>query len=212
MVLIKGNSGNFLELAQTPFALYKNSHLHLFETSKISSLKFQGEVMMMNKILSDWVFCKILITIIMKKNKIFIEIVVLLLVVLFLYTAVSKFVDFKGFTYDLNNQPFPNSLTPFLKWLLPITEISIVISLLFEKTRSIGLHASFIVMSIFTIYTGLVLFHVFEYVPCSCGGVIKNLTWPQHLIFNLFFVFIIGLAIKATKDDKNSQLFYNQLQ
>ncbi|WP_336732726.1 MauE/DoxX family redox-associated membrane protein, partial [Chryseobacterium sp. VD8] len=92
----------------------------------------------------------------MQKKRIFTEIVVVLLVILFLYTGVSKFVDFKGFTYDLNNQPFPNSLTPLLRWLIPLTEISIVIALLFEKARLIGLYASLFLMSLFTIYTALV--------------------------------------------------------
>lgn len=150
----------------------------------------------------------------MQKKKIFVEIVVLLLVILFLYTAVSKFVDFKGFTYDLNNQPFPNSLTPILKWVIPITEILIVISLLSEKTRQIGLYSSLILMSLFTVYTILVLSHVFEYVPCSCGGVIEKLTWPQHFIFNLFFVVITLLAIKTNSKNRNQsdQLQYQHIQ
>lgn len=148
----------------------------------------------------------------MQKKRILSEIVVVLLVILFLYTAVSKFVDFRGFTYDLNNQPFPDSLTPILRWLIPLTEISIVFTLIFERTRYIGLYASLILMSLFTIYTALVLIKVFEYVPCSCGGVIKNLSWPQHLIFNLFFVVITFLAIRENKKNHNNQLLYNQLQ
>lgn len=146
----------------------------------------------------------------MRNKKLVIEIVVLLLVILFLYTGLSKFMDFKGFTYDLNNQPFPNSFTPILKWLIPITEIAIVATLLFEKTRTIGLYASVILMSLFTIYTALVLLHVFEYVPCSCGGVIKHLTWPQHLIFNLFFVFITFVAIRFSNRKSLHQYTYSQ--
>ncbi|MGK6342544.1 MauE/DoxX family redox-associated membrane protein [Chryseobacterium sp. DT-3] len=145
----------------------------------------------------------------MQKKRILTEVVVVLLVILFLYTAVSKFVDFKGFTYDLNNQPFPNDLTPILRWLIPITEISIVLTLLFERTRLIGLYASCILMGLFTVYTALVLFKVFDYVPCSCGGVIKNLTWPQHLFFNLFFVIISFLAIRANRKNAIEQLQYN---
>lgn len=144
----------------------------------------------------------------MRNKKLIIEIVVLLLVVLFLYTGVSKLVDFKGFTYELNNQPFPNSFTPLLRWLIPITEIAIVAALLFEKTRLIGLYSSLLLMTLFTIYTALVLFHVFEYVPCSCGGVIKYLTWPQHLLFNLVFVSITFIAIKQHNREK-LQINYN---
>lgn len=148
----------------------------------------------------------------MQKKRIFTEIVVVLLVVLFLYTAASKFIYFKGFTYDLNNQPFPDSLTPILKWLIPLTEISIVLALLVERTRITGLYLSLILMSLFTVYTALVLFHIFEYVPCSCGGVIKNLTWPQHLIFNLFFVILTFISIRFSNKNHTNQLLYNHLQ
>jgi putative oxidoreductase len=145
----------------------------------------------------------------MRNKKLITEIAVLLLVFLFLYTGVSKFVDFKGFTYDLNNQPFPNGLTPVLRWIIPLTEIAIVILLLFEKSRLAGLYASAVLMSMFTLYTALVLLHVFEYVPCSCGGVIKQLTWPQHLVFNIFFVVISLLAIRAYKQEEKHNLIYN---
>ncbi|MDR6919487.1 MauE/DoxX family redox-associated membrane protein [Chryseobacterium sp. 2987] len=148
----------------------------------------------------------------MQSKRVFTEIVIILLALLFMYTAVSKFVDFKGFVYDLNNQPFPNSLTPILKWLIPLTEISIVITLLFEKTRLIGLYASLALMSLFTVYTALVLLLIFEYVPCSCGGVIKELSWPQHLVFNLFFVTIIFAALRINKNNTKTQLLYNQTQ
>ncbi|OJX54854.1 MAG: hypothetical protein BGO88_02985 [Flavobacterium sp. 38-13] len=131
----------------------------------------------------------------MRARKLFVEVTVALLVVLFLHTAISKFLDFKGFVYDLNNQPFPNSFTPYLAWLIPLTELVIVCFLLFEKTRLAGLYASLVLMSAFTVYTCLVLLDVFAYVPCSCGGVVSYLTWAQHFFFNLFFVVIISIAI-----------------
>jgi hypothetical protein len=46
-------------------------------------------------------------------------------------------------------------------------------------------------MGLFSGYT-LIILHAFSYIPCSCGGIIKRLTWRQHLVLNLFFV---GLAI-----------------
>jgi putative oxidoreductase len=136
----------------------------------------------------------------MRARKLFVEVTVALLVVLFLHTAISKFLDFKGFVYDLNNQPFPNSFTPYLAWLIPITELVIVCCLLFEKTRLAGLYASLILLLVFTVYTCLVLLNVFAYVPCSCGGVVSYLTWAQHFYFNLFFVVITSIAIALNRD------------
>lgn len=100
----------------------------------------------------------------------------------------------------MNNQPFPNWMTPFLVWGVPLIEVLIAVGLMFERTRTKALYASLILMSSFTIYTLTVLMHFFSYVPCSCGGVIKNLSWTQHLIFNLFFVVISLIAILLRKE------------
>jgi putative oxidoreductase len=128
----------------------------------------------------------------MNKRQVVLESISALLLMLFLYASISKFLDFQRFIGEMNNQPFPNSWTPFLVWTVPSLEIAISLTLIFERTRTAGLIASLVLMSLFTIYTGAILLHFFEYVPCSCGGVIRKLTWPQHLVFNLFFV---GLSI-----------------
>ena len=132
------------------------------------------------------------------KRKIIIEIISSLLILLFLYASVSKWLAFKTFIGDMNNQPFPNWMTPYLVTIIPVLEVLIAIGLIFEKTRVPALYASFILMMAFTIYTVAVLSHAFKYVPCSCGGVIKKLTWPQHLVFNLFFdaISLVGIWLK----------------
>jgi putative oxidoreductase len=131
----------------------------------------------------------------MSKKQVTLECVCALLILLFLYASISKFLDFKTFIDQMNNQPLPNSWTPFLVWSIPLVEIIISITLLFEYTRLLGLYASLVVMVIFTIYTGIVLLHFFPYTPCSCGGVIRHLTWSQHLILNLFYIAISVLGI-----------------
>jgi hypothetical protein len=101
----------------------------------------------------------------------------------------------------MNNQPFPNWMTPFLVWSIPFIEVLIAVGLIFEKTRVQSLYASLFLMLAFTIYTVVILLHAFKYIPCSCGGVIRKLTWPQHLFFNLFFVGISLLGIILKKRD-----------
>jgi putative oxidoreductase len=135
------------------------------------------------------------------KRKIIIEIISSLLILLFLYASVSKWLAFKLFMGEMNNQPFPNWMTPFLVWSIPFIEVIIAVGLIFEKTRIPALYASLLLMSAFTIYTIVVLLHAFKYIPCSCGGVIRKLTWPQHLFFNLFFVGISILGIILKKRD-----------
>jgi len=133
------------------------------------------------------------------KRKIIIEIISSLLILLFLYASVSKWLAFKTFIGEMNNQPFPNWMTPYLVWGIPVIEVLIAVGLMFEKTRVSALYASFVLMTAFTIYTVAILLHAFSYVPCSCGGVIRKLTWPQHLFFNLFFVGISLLGIWLKK-------------
>jgi len=132
------------------------------------------------------------------KRKIIIEIISSLLILLFLYASVSKWLAFKVFIGEMNNQPLPNWMTPYLVWGIPVIEVIIAIGLIFERTRIPALYASLVLMSAFTIYTIVILLHTFKYIPCSCGGVIRKLTWPQHLFFNLFFVgiSILGIVLK----------------
>jgi hypothetical protein len=135
------------------------------------------------------------------KRKIIIEIISSLLILLFLYASVSKWLAFKLFIGEMNNQPFPNWITPFLVWSIPFIEVLIAVGLIFEKTRVPALYASLFLMLAFTVYTVAILLHAFKYIPCSCGGVIRKLTWPQHLFFNLFFVGISILGIMLKKRD-----------
>jgi len=114
---------------------------------------------------------------------------------LFLYASISKFLDFQRFIGEMNNQPLPNSWTPFLVWTVPSLEIAISLALIFERTRMVGLIASLVLMTLFTIYTAVILLHFFDYVPCSCGGVIRKLSWQQHLVFNLLFVALSFIGI-----------------
>ena len=46
-------------------------------------------------------------------RKVVIEIIAALLVLLFLYASVSKLLGFSLFVDEMNNQPFPNWMTPF---------------------------------------------------------------------------------------------------
>jgi putative oxidoreductase len=131
----------------------------------------------------------------MSKKQVTLECVCALLILLFLYASISKFLDFKTFIDQMNNQPLPNSWTPFLVWSIPLLEIAISIGLLFEYTRPFGLYASLVVMIIFTAYTVLVLLHFFPYIPCSCGGVISHLTWGKHLILNVLYTCLSALGI-----------------
>src|ERR1700749_3372357 len=106
----------------------------------------------------------------MIKRQVLLESISALLIMLFLYASLSKFLDFRRFIGEMNNQPFPNAFTPYLVYGIPSFEILISVALMFERTRMLGFISSFILMMAFTIYSGTILLHFFKYVPCSCGG------------------------------------------
>jgi len=119
-----------------------------------------------------------------------------LLILLWLYTASSKLLQYDLFRQSLDRQHFPASFTHLLYWTLPSVELGCVAFLITRRTLKLGLWISECLLIIFTAYILLVLFKYFENVPCSCGGVVSALTWKGHLFFNLFFIAIntIGLT------------------
>lgn len=132
-----------------------------------------------------------------KISKMIVDILAGSIVFLFMYTALSKLLDLNLFIGQINNQPFPNWMTPYIATLVLLVEVSIVVFLIWQKMKKTGFILSIITMSIFSIYTILVLLKVFDRVPCSCGGVIKQLSWPQHMFFNLAYLLIsiVGLVL-----------------
>ena len=123
---------------------------------------------------------------------------IFLLILLFVYTALSKLMDFQLFQSQMYNQTLPHGIATFLIWTLPGIELITGGLLFFENTRLYGFYLSSILMMLFTIYIGLVLLNFFDRVPCSCGGVIKALGWKLHFVFNIFFLLLSFIGIYIT--------------
>ena len=120
-----------------------------------------------------------------------------LLIILFSYTAISKIMAFRVFHSQLAMQPFPRWSVWPLTLLIPTTELATTILLLVRQARPWGLYASAILMAGFTTYMGVVVAGIFEKTPCSCGGVLQQMGFETHLIFNIFFltISVIGIYI-----------------
>jgi len=106
----------------------------------------------------------------MSKKQLVIEGIAALLILLFLYASVSKFLDFETFTGEIRNQPLPRSWIPFLIWGIPFLEVAISGALLFEYTRLFAFYVSFILMILFTIYTAVILLHFSPESPAPAAG------------------------------------------
>ena len=113
---------------------------------------------------------------------------------LFVYTASSKILDFRSFRITLGRSPLIGRNAAWIALALPAIELVVSIFLLIPKTRSLGLWLSFALMALFTGYIGYML--LFESkLPCSCGGVLQQLTWKQHLWLNIALMILAGYGI-----------------
>lgn len=118
-------------------------------------------------------------------------------VVLFLYAAFSKLLDFETFSVQLAQSPLLSAYASVIAWAVPSLEILIAILLTIPKYRIPALYASFTLMVMFTAYIYIIL-NFSDFVPCSCGGVLEKLSWTQHLIFNVVFIILAGVAVLVT--------------
>ena len=117
------------------------------------------------------------------------EIIAAIFIILFIYASFSKLLDFEKFRVQLGQSPLLTSFSWWFAWIVPSIEIGIAILLAIPICRLIGLYASFSLMVMFTTYI-IIILNFSHYVPCSCGGIISNFSWSQHLIFNIAFVLL----------------------
>lgn len=127
-----------------------------------------------------------------------------LYILLFLYAATSKLFDFETFTVQLAQSPLLSAYAGFIAWAVPGIEIGIALLLIIERFRLFALYAAFTLMVMFTAYIFIIL-NFSDFVPCSCGGVLEKLSWTQHLIFNVVFIILAGVAVFLTAQWNTNQ-------
>ena len=128
---------------------------------------------------------------------------------LFFYAAFSKLMDFEKSIGEMRNQILPTALAAILVWLIPVIELSLIPFLLIRNTRKKALLAALILLSCFTIYIGTIMTGIFGRIPCSCGGILKNMSYGTHLIFNIFFICAAAIGLAIDNNGKiNNKWFY----
>ncbi|WP_142784076.1 MauE/DoxX family redox-associated membrane protein [Changchengzhania lutea] len=118
----------------------------------------------------------------------------ILFIVLFVYAATSKLLDFNQFQIQLGQSPIVTRYASWVAWGIPIIELVISGLFLIPKCMLLAFYASFSLMILFTAYIILIL-NFSDYIPCSCGGVLEHLGWTEHIIFNLIFIIMAVIAI-----------------
>jgi hypothetical protein len=131
----------------------------------------------------------------MKRN-ITVEIISTFFILLFLYTAISKYMDHATFVQSLSISPFLwiRRIAIPVSFLLPAFELFVAFCLLLDTplkigplkiSKKTGLWMSLGLMLFFTVYVSYILYSpTVKHVPCNCGGLIQLLSWRQHVYFN----------------------------
>src|SRR5690606_35884387 len=81
----------------------------------------------------------------------------LLFILLFVYAAVSKLVDYGNFRVQLGQSPLLTAYAHVVAWAVPAIELIIAVGLVSPKLRLRGLYASFALMVMFTAYIVIIL-------------------------------------------------------
>lgn len=134
-----------------------------------------------------------------------VRIISTLLLVLFVYAAITKIRDYEIFKVRLDQSPMLQGMGDWWAVIIPVALLSVAVLLLFERTRKIGLKYALGLMVAFTIYIGVVLLFFSEFLPCSCNGVFEFFNWKQHLWFNLFFTALAGLGVFLSGRNNSSE-------
>jgi hypothetical protein len=140
----------------------------------------------------------------MIKRTTIIETILVLNIILFLYTGISKIMEYSEFEEQLADSPILGFAATPIALLLPWVEFAIVLMLIVPRWRLKGFYATLTLMILFTAYI-ICLFSINNELPCSCGGIIALLSWKQHLVFNSGFILLNALAIRLQKREKKEQ-------
>lgn len=132
-------------------------------------------------------------------NRIFFDVILVLFVFLWVYTSVHKILEFDKFSLDLSRSPFVEKWASIVSYALPTGELILVALLSIPRTRLLGMYLSLFTISLFTGYVYMMLEYAPD-LPCTCGGIMEELSWEQHLFVNglLTILAIISILLKST--------------
>ncbi|ETN95779.1 Methylamine utilisation protein MauE [Zhouia amylolytica] len=130
----------------------------------------------------------------MKLKATIIDIICLFYILLFVYAAVSKLLDFETFRVQLGQSPMLTNFKGLVAYGVPSIELALALLLIVKKFRIPALYASLGLMMAFSMYI-IAILNFSDHIPCSCGGVLEQLGWTEHLVFNIVFMFLAVIAI-----------------
>jgi len=114
-------------------------------------------------------------------------------ILLWLFAGVTKLADHESFYLQLQRAPYISWAAMGISWVLPLVMLGLAVILANGKTRFIGLGLSVVLLGLISVYIVMVLLFS-DSIPCTCGGLRKNLNWNDHIKLNSAFL-IAGLLV-----------------
>lgn len=130
-----------------------------------------------------------------------VELITVLFIILFLYSGISKLMDYTVFKEQIAASTLLKPFAGWIAWWLPVVEFLVVLLLSIPRWRLKGLNASLTLMILFTGYI-IAILTFNKHIPCSCGGVLEQLSWKEHIAFNSVF---IALAVAGVLLERKSK-------
>jgi hypothetical protein len=130
----------------------------------------------------------------MQTKKTMTEIIIFLLILMWVYTFVSKIFDFDTFKRQINGAYLLSRVGFVLPYLLQALHMIIFVMLISKFWRKTGIIASLSLLILYSTY----LIYILKFapsIPCSCIAVMRGMNWNDQLYFNFIAIIIntIGL-------------------
>lgn len=117
------------------------------------------------------------------------------LCILFIYAATMKAIDFRQFMTDITKSPLLANIPASVTGIgILALEFAAALLLAFPKARMYGLYLSAFLMLLFSVYMS-VLYFFYVNIPCSCGGILGQMGYPAHIVFNIAFTLLAFTGI-----------------
>lgn len=135
------------------------------------------------------------------KKSIILDIIVWLYVLLFLYTGISKLLEYGLFKGQITESPILAPLAPVIAGGLPFVEFIVALMLIIPRWRLKGVYVSTALMAAFTFYI-LAIITFNDRFHCNCGGLFAEMSWSQHIGFNSVFILLGVIGIILEKKER----------
>lgn len=147
----------------------------------------------------------------MKKESLYQEVIIILLIIVFAYPGMSKLLEIKKFEEQLSFSPLlPDLITPYLAWIIPVLLLTVAVLFLVRKIRTIAIKVYMGLIGLFTLYI-IAILTVVSFIPCSCIGFSDRLSWKQQFIMNII-VLILSLSILNFRKETKTQVDLGSVQ